>query len=196
MNDYNIEFAHIYADQTFGKEQIKSVKLLKNIIKKLVNEGKSFSTVILIDEFSPENNTLNEVEFLDKIRKNNVSIDFLAHESGLSEKLTKLLNGIDKKKLQTEGNTIFISDKGKRIGLRIKGRVTCSALMAIWTLSRLGIESLSNKTIKPLTNKKFQGRKLITILPKKYRETENKVLTILKNTKHRGITNKLEYVFF
>ena len=33
--DYNIEFSHIYADEIFGEEQIKSIELLKESIKKL-----------------------------------------------------------------------------------------------------------------------------------------------------------------
>ncbi len=39
MIDYNIEFTHIYADESFGKNQIQSIETLKGLIEKLKKEN-------------------------------------------------------------------------------------------------------------------------------------------------------------
>lgn len=40
MFDYNVEFAHIYADESFGENQIQSIKVHKDLIEKLKKENK------------------------------------------------------------------------------------------------------------------------------------------------------------
>ena len=46
MNEFNVEFAHIYADQEFGQEQIKSILKLKKVVQELQKKKKSSRIVI------------------------------------------------------------------------------------------------------------------------------------------------------
>lgn len=196
MVDYNIEFAHIYADDKFGDEQIKSIKLLNRLVKDLKLRKKSYSTVILIDEFSPKEKMLNEKKFIDLVKEYNAEIDFIGYESKLTLLFNDLEKIIDKSKLTSEGNSLFLLEGKNKIALQRNGKPTCSALIAVWVLYRFGIFNTPNKLLKNLGNKEFIGRRIITILPEKYRDTEDKVLKIIKNSKHKGILNSMEYKFF
>ena len=75
-------------------------------------------------------------------------------------------------------------------------RHTCALLSASWSLSRLGIYTVPTGVIRNLTKKEFVAEKLITILPEKYREVENKVLEIIKSSKFKGALNRIEYKYF
>ena len=81
--DYNIEFAHIYADEEFGEEQAKSIDIVKTVISNLKKSNKSFVTSVLIDEFHPVVFKLNENEMVEEFRKYDVEVDFIGYESKL-----------------------------------------------------------------------------------------------------------------
>ncbi|MEK6890978.1 MAG: hypothetical protein AABX03_02475 [Nanoarchaeota archaeon] len=196
MKNYNIEFSHIYADEKFGVEQINGIKYLKKIIKELNREKKSFSTVILIDEFSPDKKTLDEKDFLNKVKEYDVPVDFVGYESKLAPLFDILLKDIERSRLHFKEDSIFLIDGKNKIALQREGKPTCSALIAIWILCRFGIIKLPSDLVKNINKTGFYAEKLITILPKKYRETEDKVLKILKHSKHKEVVNLIEYGFF
>ena len=79
--DYNLEFAHIYADEQFGPEQAKGVACANEVMTRLSAAGKTFVTTVLIDEFNPAHNTLDENEFIVQLKVNNTPIDFIGYES-------------------------------------------------------------------------------------------------------------------
>ncbi len=198
MNDFNVEFGHIYSDQEFGKEQIQSIQRAKKVLQDLEKRRKSFTTVVLIDEYSPIVSTLEETQFLKEMGNKDLRPDFIAYESNLTAIADKIIESIPKIKLKTESIKgkkvlILITDK-KRIGLKDNlGRHTCSMLIAAWILARLGLFDIP---IKKYGKSSFPGKKLITILPEKYRETEKKVLEILEVTKYKKEVKKVRYEFF
>jgi hypothetical protein len=49
--DIGIEYSHIYVDQQFNTEQIKSIDFLKK--SEVSYKGKNISRIILIDDYSP-----------------------------------------------------------------------------------------------------------------------------------------------
>lgn len=95
---------------------------------------------------------------------------------------------------------LILEENKQKIGLKESSgfmyRHTCALLSASWSLSRLGIYTVPEKAVKNLTEKKFVARKLITILPEKYREVENKVIEIIKSTKFKDTLNNIEYKYF
>lgn len=199
MVDYNVEFAHIYADKEFGDEQRKSIDLLKLVIKDLQKKNKSFVTCILIDEISPEKITLNESDFLKKTLSYKIPLDFVAYESKLSSIADKIIKELPKELLHKESfndkEVLLLIKDNLKIGLKdYPGKHSCSLLIAAWILCRLGYYKAPN--LKNLTGNSFNANKLITILPKRYRKTEDKVLNILKITKYNHILKNLEYKFF
>ncbi len=199
MNDFNIEFAHIYADQEFGKEQVNSISKLKIIEKELEENKKSFVAGVLIDDYSPIVCTLDENDFLEKIKKSGVSPDFIAHESELSGIADSVISSIPENLLETQKfqdkEVLLLIKDGKRIGLKDgSGKHTCSVLIAAWTLVRFGRYELDS--MKKFSSKEFKANQLITILPTKYEETEQKVIDILEVTKYQDLIKNIRYEFF
>jgi len=199
MNDFNIEFAHIYADENFGEEQIKSISRLKKIQEELIKKKKSFVKVVLVDEYSPILNTLEDNDFLNNLKERGIHPDFLVHESDLSEIAKDVIslipkNLIKKEKFKSGENSLLVKDN-KKIGLiNSSGKFTCSILVAAWILVRFGIYNLHS--IKKFSNKNFEAKGLITILPQKYKKTEQKVLDILETTKYKNLIKNIKYEFF
>jgi hypothetical protein len=199
MQDYNIEFAHIYADKKFGEEQQKSIEILKKTLKKLKNN--SIVTCILIDEISPEKNSLNFEMFKQKILSFNVPLDYVAYESTLSTVAEWIMGQIPAAHLKTEKfgkkEVILLVNHNVKIGLKEKsGKYSCSLLIAAWILCRLGLCKSNTPVMDKLSQKPFEAKELITILPEKYRKTEHKVWEILKISNFKDSLDKLEYIFF
>ena len=199
MVDYNIEFAHIYADKEFGDEQRKSINFLKKTIENLKRKNKSFVTCILIDEINPKEITLNESEFLKKVLSFEIPLDFIAYESKLSSIADKIIKELPKEFLHKESfnnkQVLLLVKDNLKIGLKdYPGKHSCSLLIVAWILCRLGYYKVPS--LKNLNENSFNANKLITILPKKYRKTEDKVLDILRSTKYSRVLKNLEYKFF
>ena len=204
--DYNIEFAHIYADEDFGDEQIKSIELLRGVISRLTKAKKTFVTSVLIDDFNPVIFKLNDAKVISIIKKYKVPFDFFAYESKFGEISDKLLREIPNSKLKLEHfhnpqkEVLFLHNKSDNIGLKeqraFSYKHTCALLAAAWTLCRLGVYDLPKSSVKNLENKDFAAKKLITILPKKYENSEKKVLDIIRATKFNKMADNIEYVFF
>jgi hypothetical protein len=203
--DYNIEFAHIYADEHFGPEQQESMQILKKVISRLEKEGKSYVTTVLIDDFNPVNFRFDEKKLLATIAKAGVAVDFIGYESRLGSVSDKLIREIPKAKLKLElfhkpQKEVLLFDGKKKIGLRehfpFMYRHTCSLLSASWTLCRLGAYPLPRNAVKNLTNKRFTAERTITILQRKYQDGEHRVLEIIESTKFKPLLKSMEYEFF
>lgn len=206
MVDYNVEFAHIYANEKFGSEQIHSIEILKEVLQKLKKENKTFVTCILIDEFNPSVSYLDDKRFLKEVKKFGVPVDFIGYESKVVTIGDKLLKELPKSKLKLEHfhnpqkDVLLLQEGGQKIGLRehydIMYRHTCALLSAAWTLCRLGKYQIPRGSVKALARKDFKAKKVITILPEKYREGEMKVLEIIGSTKFKARVSDIEYRFF
>lgn len=185
--DYNIEYAHIYTDETFGEEQIKSIELLKKIIIKLNKLNKSYTLTVLIDDYNPKEHFLDINNFINKCEELGYKPDFIAFESRLCSDKDLLLKKMSKKMSKEYKNYI-----------KKAGKIPCSFLIAIWYLKRLGLIKTRKNEVIPLKDKRkpFIGRKIINILPKKYREVETKGLKIIKSTKFREYLNNISDILF
>ena len=206
MLDYNIEFAHIYADEKLGDEQFKSIELLKKVIKKLEKENKTFSISILIDEFHPVVFKLKKNKVIKEFEEKGVKIDFIGYESKLCPIANKLIKELPKSELKLENfnnpqrKVLLLKNHDSKIGIEeefeFMSRHTCAILSASWSLCRLGNIEIPKNAIERITKKPFEAKKLITILPEKYRIVENKVLDIIKSTKFENSVKDIEYEFF
>jgi hypothetical protein len=204
--EYNIEFAHIYADEDFGKEQIKSMEILKHVLVRLQKEKKTYVISILIDEFHPTRCTIDEESIVEVCKRNGIAIDFIGYESKLDKVANKVIKGLPRPLLtiehfhQPEKEVLVLQEHHEHIGLtehvKCTYRHTCAVLSASWTLCRLGKFSTPPNAIRRLTNKQFTAKNVITILPEKYRAVEDKVLEIINTTKDKCLIKKIEYEFF
>lgn len=197
--DFSIEFAHIYLDQIPGSEQTESLKILGNKAKELEKLSKTFNKVILIDDFTPEKTILKKEEYIESVKKD-TDLDFVALESQLAMFAHKFIEEIKKEFVETKVIN-GIETKTFRKGQESIGLITnnnkpsCTLLIAIWYLCRLGIYGVPAKT-QSFSDKSFVGRKLITIIPEKYKEGEEKVLKLLKETKYNYLIKDIEQIYF
>jgi hypothetical protein len=185
--EYNIEYAHIYTNERFGIEHIKSIKKLHNIINKLKQLNKTYVLTVLIDEYNPTRHGLDIKGFLEKLNELNAKPDFVGFESQLTSYKDLLLKEI-KGKMKKEYKN-YIEKRGK---------IPCSFLIAIWHLKRLGLIPIKKGELNNLTknNNVFTAEKIITILPKKYQEVEKKALKIIKSTKFKAWVKNIENIFY
>lgn len=187
MVDYNIEFAHIYSDKKFGREQEKSIEILKRKIIKFLKGNYTFSSCVLIDEYNPEKNTLKINSFLQELDKRSIFPHFIGFESKLTSKKYFLLGHIRSKKVRNEYERYINKNN----------HIPCSFLVVIWYLYRLGhiqLEKGIYRCYKHLNS--FQGKKLINILPRKYETVEKKAMKILDTTVFAKYVKDIETIFF
>lgn len=203
--DYNIEFAHIYSDQKFGNEQEKSIEVLSGVINDLQSQGKSFVTTVLIDEYNPKTCVLNENDFVNKIKSFGIPLDFVAYESKLSEIVSRLIADLPKSNLEVdylgEGkHSLFLKTENKKHKLRenfgFSHKNTCALLTSCWLLCRLGVYRIPDDAVRRFGEKAFEAKKLITVLPEKYKNSEDKALKIIKASGRKEILKNIEYRFF
>lgn len=205
-SDYNIEFAHIYADEEFGDEQLKSMELLKKVIAKLDTEGKTFVISILIDEFHPVVYKLDENKIIEEFKRQGVTVDFIGYESKLGSIADEMIKEVPQSMIKLEHfhkpekEVLMLQESTHKFGLEEKFkfayRHTCAMLSCSWSMCRLGIYRIPQDAIRSLTNKQFEAKKLLTILPEKYRSVEDKVIEIVGATKFKGSVKNMEYEFF
>lgn len=204
--DYNIEFAHIYADDSFKEEQAKSIIILKEAISQVKEQNKSFVISNLLDDSHPPVFKLENDKIIKKYQEKGVDIDFIGFESKLGAIADKLIKEIPNSELKYEyfhdpdKQVLMLNEEGKKIGLEdeyeFMYRHTCALLSAAWTLSRLGVYDIPSKAIYRASNSEFKAKKAITILPKKYKSVEDKVLEILRSTKFEEVIDRMEYKYF
>jgi hypothetical protein len=185
--DYNIEYAHIYADKSFGNEQIKSVEKLKKVTTELDKKKKSYVSVVLIDDYNPEKCSLDNKKFLERLGNLGPKPDFVGFESRLYPDKDFILKEMSSKKRREYENYI---EKSKKI--------PCSLFIAIWYLKRLGFIKTRNEELIPLNkkNKPFVAKNIITILPEEYRDVEKKGLKIIESTRFNNCLNNISDIFF
>jgi len=204
--DYNIEFAHMYADESFGDEQIKSIEILKKITSRLKKENKTFVISFLIDEFHPTVFKLNENKIIKEFEKQGISIDFIGYESKLGLVADEIIKELPTSMLKIENfnkmekDVLLLKNHNGKIGLKedfkFMYRHTCALLSASWSLCRLGILKIPPDAVCNLTGKIFESKKIITILPEKYHLVEDKVIEIVESTRFKDSIEDMNYKFF
>lgn len=203
--DYNLEFSHIYANESFSKEQLTSIEIAKKIAGLWERKNISFVTTVLIDDYNATVSTLNHEKLLTRIEKEGINVDFLGFESRFSQLSNKLIKELPTTKMNLEyfshpQKEVLILHGDKKIGLTesfdFSVRHTCAILSATWTMCRLGEYPLPKNSVINRNKKEFRSKKTMTVLPKKYEEGEKKVLDIIKMAGFRKAASNIEYKFF
>ncbi|MCX6786118.1 MAG: hypothetical protein NTZ18_04715 [Candidatus Komeilibacteria bacterium] len=185
--DYNIEYAHIYTDQDFNLEQIASIEKTKEIIQDLEKRKKTYSLVVLIDDYHPHQIKFDQQAFVSKLKNFNLMPDYIAFESKLADYKDDILNSLPPKEAR-ELNKY----------LQKKEKLNCSFLIVGWYLLRLGFLPFKNQlAIKISKNEKpFCGQEIINILEKKYVSTEVNVSRTIKKSIFKDSLKKINNIFY
>ncbi|NTU69848.1 hypothetical protein HGB13_03455 [bacterium] len=189
---YNIEFAHIYADDVFNEEHIESVNILNKIINDRLKEHE-YVTTVLIDEYNPRKDDmiLDLNEFLNELSLNGANTDYVGFESGMVGLSDDVLLELDSK----------TRDKYLKY-IKTRGKYPCSLLATTWYLLRFGALknlNINDKIIKAVENmgiNKFSAEKIITIIPNKYKRVEETVIKNIRNSKFSKLAKNIELIFY
>ena len=188
--DYNIEYAHIYSDGKFDEEQIASVNKTKEIIRDLEKNKKTYSLVVLIDDYHPnkidfDQNKFNK--FIDNLKTLGLTPDYITLESKLVDYKEDILALLPRKEAK-EINKYH----------QKKEKLNCSFLIAGWYLLRLGLLDLKKQTLinVSLKNKPFCGKEIINVLDSKYIESEARAYRIIKKSVFKKNIDKIKNIFY
>lgn len=186
--DYNIEYAHIYADKEFGSEQKQSIEILHDTINKLKLSKKRYVLSVLIDDYNPKKHVLDINKFLISLEKLGAKPDFIYFESDLVPYYKFILDHM----------TPRLHKEYKKY-IEKNNKIPCSLLIALWYLKRLDIIETKSKELpypkqKPI--KKFAAGKIINILPERYQEVEEKGRKIIASTRFKNRLNDISDIFF
>lgn len=188
--DYNIEFAHIYTNESFSSEQERGVILTLKKEKELEKQKYKVASGVLIDDYSPAERLLEIPDYLKKLEQAGRAPDFAGLEGSLTGFKNTLLDLVEKKSIKKE-YVRYIDKKN--------GKIPCSFLIVVWYLLRLGLLDPSgdgNFLIKGSPNANFAARRLINILPERFRAVEERAKELLLATNYKSYVDNIEYIFF
>ncbi len=184
--NYNIEYAHIYSDEVFNQEHVESLKVLELILRILKNDNKTYSLHLLIDEYHPEDKTLNIDDFLEKLKYRGYSPDYMHLESELHKDLNLFLDSLTNEKHVQDYHRYYEKH----------GKSPCSYLIASWYLKRLGVLPMDNVKKMTTEDKPFAANKIINILDKKYKDNEDRALQLIKDSKFSSYIDNIFYYYY
>lgn len=188
MNNYGIEYAHIYTDQSFSNEQVKGINELKNLERRLQKRGFSTSRLVLVDDHSPtiSFDRFNFNSFLRHLKTSNALPDVVVMESEIAKYCESTLNLINDNRLKWQLERYIESRK----------KIPCSLFIAAWYLLRLGAFGQENVNVVYGNSEKIFSSKIITILPDSFQTPESNASEIINATKFKSLNNRIERIFF
>jgi hypothetical protein len=183
---YSIEFSHIYTDEEFNANHIKSAQMMKELSGL---SRASYSTILLIDDYNADQNGFDLNQVINQLAAVKAVPDFYAYESDLVRYGDALLASIQKPKILR----MYASY------IKRKDKYPCSLLTATWYLIRLGyIDGTS--IIKPALKTKDQlflpAEKLINILPTSFKDIERDAHRLIGYSAFADARFKIEPILF
>lgn len=181
-----------------GEEQARGAEAAKRRIEELA-EGRSYSTVVWIDDYHPECSRLDVQEYMKTLRGLEAPPTWIAFESGSVAAAEKLIRDI-------EGNGFVSRKKNGDAYLRIQGnggslvakagrKHFCHLLSAAWALQKLGALGSEPLFTGMTEEKPFSCRNIITILPESYKENEDKAIRLIEKSSYHRYLENMEYLW-
>ncbi len=186
--DVNVEFAHVYGDETFGPEQLAGVQEVKRLRDRLNTAGLTYSLSVLIDDYNPVSVSLDVAGFVGMLSRHGAAPDHVVFETSLVETATSLLDRIDGR----EG-------RGLRRYVKSRRRIPCALLVAAWHLVRLGALALppvADEMPVAFTYVPLVGEESLTVLPARFASVERRALEIIESSPHQHICTRIRHQFF
>lgn len=165
MKDLSIEYAHIYTNNSIGKEHELSLDILSKVKSEANSKNQSFSLVILVDDYSFPDPTFNYDEFSSWLSEKELKPDLIFRESQLIPVCDEVLKHVKNVKLYNQ-MIDYIKTK----------KYPCSLFIAAWYLLRLGYLKY------PTFDESLISKNIISILPESFKPFEDKGLEIMAST--------------
>lgn len=162
--DVSIEYGHIYTDMQFSVEHIISIEEKNRITAELDIKGSDYQTVIMVDDYSPEDgSSFNYTEFESKLKEYYGSPDVIILESDLVNTNMYVIDLMKDNSLKRQ----LLSN------IERNERHPCSLFITSWYLIRLGLIE-NDFNISPCID-------LINILDSRFKEPENNAKKIISS---------------
>lgn len=179
MTDVSIEYAHIYTNSSVGREHELALDKLAPIKRDLDEVGKTYTFIVLVDDYSFPDPTFDYGKFTRWLANHNFKPDFLYRESQLITACDDVLAVLDDNRLKASITNY----------IKAKKKYPCSLFIAAWYLLRLG--ALENDNF----SSGIVAKKLLNILPLSFKPFEDEGLKIIASTKYADLVAKIEYEF-
>ena len=177
-NDLSIEYAHIYTNNKIDKEQEVSPQILNKVTKKLKDQNKSYSLVVMVDDYSFPDPSFDYKYFTSWLGNQGFKPDLVFRESQLIPVCDQVLSKLKNSKLK-EDLIDYIKTK----------KYPCSFFIAAWYLLRLGYLEY------PMFDKQFVASDILNILPSSFRPFEEKGLEIIGATEFEESLDRIKYEY-
>jgi hypothetical protein len=185
MPNYSVEFFHIYLDEKIGQEHIASIDYLKMLQTAWPHKLES---IVFIDDYNSKKTITSSEEVLKFLADQGVEPKFWAYEGDLVVNAEKLLSMLTNNKLRDQYFK-YIQKHNK---------YPCSLLAASWYLTRLGRLDPTGviKSSKGQVSDFTPADRLINILPRSYRSTEERILKLICNSEFSHDVNIIQDLFY
>lgn len=178
QKDVSIEYAHIYTNSHINEEHELSLEVLGKLKTELSAQGKTFSLVILVDDYSFPDPTFNYDDFAQWLTEKSFKPDLIFRESQLIPMCDEVLAQLHDKKLH-ENIVDYVKAK----------KYPCSLFIAAWYMLRLG--AIQNAAFP----EELVCHDIISILPESFKPFEDKALEILAATDMPELVDHIEHSY-
>lgn len=187
-SDYSIEYCHIYADQQLNAEHKKSIDLKQRIEKLLQKQGKTYSTLVLIDNYNAKTEEMSKAALISQLKDWAADPEYIFYEKDLLLYMPEALQ-----LLHPKSHREYIKYIEKWDGF-----IPCSLFIILWYFLRLGIiqDHKSMVSHKEASPPQIYAKNLITILPKYYEPLERIAMRHIEKSKYSFIKQHIFTVFF
>ena len=179
---YNIEYFHIYTDETIEARHQEGLDSLKALQQSWSFE---YDKIVLIDNYNPVEHVTSANDVLSHLKNEGMLPDFWAYEGDMIENAKMFLESIKDGKLK-RSYIRYIENKGK---------YPCSLLTATWYLTRLGkfdmttIQSTSDRLYMP-------AKRLFNLLPEDYKPVEDRAFELIMNSPYAADADRVQDLFY
>ncbi|MFF2532322.1 hypothetical protein ACFVS2_25770 [Brevibacillus sp. NPDC058079] len=206
MNDIHIEFAHIYKDQPFGQEQIKSVSIMMDMVRKLNEEGRSVLTTVLVDDYHLSSEPWSDDYLLEQIGGLGHTPDFIAYEGTFAELANEIIDDLPASVKVVEPfhrdqkEVLFYVSGECKFALKdiYKDReeIKCVTLSCAWMMAKLGLKPFPSNGLKRIRERDIESKQIVSVLPKQYMKVEENVMKLLGVLGYDEEKERIHYNFY
>ncbi|HEY9713120.1 MAG TPA: hypothetical protein V6C72_06600 [Chroococcales cyanobacterium] len=183
-----IEYSHIYVDERFGAEHIKSIARMKSFESSFQKRQSAIRRIILIDDYSPpvESRTLQYGEFLGQLADRGASPDVMVEESALAPYCERVIDALPEGRFRRSLLRLIES----------RQKYPCSLFVAAWYMLRLGAFGEPNLNCVMGSACQLQTDEILNILPDKFEKAEGLALDIIRETESHRLVELIRSDFF
>ncbi len=181
---YNIEFFHIYTDETIDSRHGEGLESLRSLQRSWSFE---YDKIVMIDNYNPTVHRTTAEEILEHLRSQGMEPEYWAYEADMVSNAKLFLDSLPESKIK-RSYVRYIENHGK---------FPCSLLTATWYLTRLGrfdmsVIKASNPYVRPFE----PALRLFNLLPEDYKPVEQRAHELILASDYRDDADRIQDFFY